>query len=312
MKYIVEGGKVRELAEPGTDNTELNNLEGVKEQEVTAPAENTTEAEESSDTGEAAHVGDTAEAGEDTSDSSGDTESEETEDGQEEQKVQSAEERRRNAAARRAREQEAEKIARQAQIDEAYRTAYASKGVNKYIGRPIESEADFKEYQLAFQRENTEKRLSSGKLDIDTLNTIISESPVVKDLVERNKALEAERAEIGIKQVISEIHALDPDINSVDDLLNMPAAAEFNGLVEKGIPLKQAYLAVNHDKLTKRAVEAARQSVINSGASKSHLKATAQKGVPEVSVPDEVYANYKALMPELTRKEIEEHYRKHQ
>ena len=81
---------------------------------------------------------------------------------------QSAEERRRQAYGRRAREREAERqamtAAAQARVDAVYADLFKGQ-VNPYTNQPIRSEADFRAYREAMERQERQQQLQNAGVD---------------------------------------------------------------------------------------------------------------------------------------------------
>lgn len=123
-----------------------------------------------------------------------------------------------------------------------------------------------------------------------------------------------ERARIVADAQVREITALDGEIKSIDDLLDMPEYDAFYALVKKGVSLVEAYKLTRYDRLMKRTADAAARQTMRSLGSRGHLTAVAgQPGVGEyVSVPAEVAAEYRLAKPGITDEEIRRRYRKYQ
>ena len=72
-----------------------------------------------------------------------------------------------------------------------------------------------------------------------------------------------------------------------------------------------AVLAVDVEKLQANAAAKVKQATINAVQSKSHLKTTSQRGAGAVTVPDDIKAEYKAMMPGISDDEIQKHYNRY-
>ena len=67
---------------------------------------------------------------------------------------------------------------------------------------------------------------------------------------------------------------------------------------------------MNFDELINQKANVAKQQAINMAKGKSHLIPTDGTPSEDVVIPKETMEYYKAFMPELTLKEIKEHYTK--
>ena len=123
---------------------------------------------------------------------------------------------------------------------------------------------------------------------------------------------ERERAEAKIQEELREIHALDPSVSTVEDLLKMESAKEFYAYVQKGNNFIDSFYLANRDKLNSRAQEAAKQQALTSARSKEHLAAHGrQRGQGTVPVPEEEMAYYRQFMPGATEADIRQHYNRY-
>jgi hypothetical protein len=113
---------------------------------------------------------------------------------------------------------------------------------------------------------------------------------------------------------LAQIQRYDPSIKSIKDLLKQTWTQEFKDLVQKGSTFLEAYTALNRDKVeaagVAEAAAAARQQTVNAIRSKDHLRSTAPRGSGSISVPGDVMAMYKSMMPDATEEEIKKHYNK--
>ena len=132
-----------------------------------------------------------------------------------------------------------------------------------------------------------------GIKDPDKFNSyvdkLVSKNPSVIEaqrIIESNK--EKEQEEI-IKTAISEINSFDPDIKSVEDLLNIPNYDTYYDLVRKGYSLTDAYKIVAFDKITSNKAASAAQVVKNNIDSKGHMKSMTGGATNDVVVPEDSY-----------------------
>lgn len=240
----------------------------------------------------------------------------------------SAEQRRQNAARRRAQEDQA----RQTAINQAVQQARAEEQrkyeaamvdffkqanlKNTVTGAPIENMEQFRAWQSEFRMEQVRQNLQAGKLTQEDISHIVAENPVVKQaqkIVERSQAQEqqnrAAQVRAKIDGQIAEIGKLDPAIQTVSDLINMPNAKEFYDLVRGGKNFVEAFKLANFDRLTQQKAQAAKQQAALNNRGKDHLQAGGNnRGAGMATVPSADLAMYRKLMPEATDAEIQAHY----
>lgn len=300
------------------------------EQESGEPAasEETVEAQESEQPDEATVASDGPEKAEDTSENgAGEDDAAPAADTRGTEAGQSPEERRENAARRRrAEQQEAidraveqarqeERDAAQKNLSEFFSTANLK---NTITGAPITTMDEFREWKSAYDAAKLQKDLKAGKLTPEALDVAISANPTVKraeEIIRQNeearRAQERQAAQARVDADIQEIHKLDPSINSVQDLINMPNSKEFYSLVKRGNSFLDAYRLANFDKLTAARAEQARQQAMNNARSKDHLRpTTGQQGTGAVSVPADEMAMFRAINPGATEAQIQAYYNK--
>ena len=123
-----------------------------------------------------------------------------------------------------------------------------------------------------------------------------------------NEVLGGLSAQIGIERELREISALDPSVNSFQDLAKIPEYDRLLSLVEKGNSLTDAYKLSKFDELTKRHTAVAKQAALNSVASRAHMRPTKMRGPGGAVVPSEVAMQYRKLIPGISDLEIQKHY----
>lgn len=112
-----------------------------------------------------------------------------------------------------------------------------------------------------------------------------------------------------IKSEVSEIGRLDPTVRSWEDIRNSSDYGRLGEMVKGGISLVDAYKLVHFDRLTQNAAAGARQAALNARSGKAHLqRLNGTGGETSGAVPGEVLRAYRAIMPELSTREIEQHY----
>ena len=281
------------------DYSEVFGLEpetGEEAQEVTAPAEQGAEEQESA----APAVEEVAQPPEDQADEGGKTEDDA-----------------RYAAARRKaeaeRDAEIERIRRESQeetrraIDEAIRSSGMT---NPYTGQPITSKEELDAYQRQHQARQAQTFQKKAAL-VNSLPEVRQEREARVKAEAAARQVREREARAMIEEQVKEIAAIDPSIKEFGDLAKMANYGRFHELVKKGNTLLDAYRLANFDALTQRAAQASRKAAIQSAASKEHLAPNPPRGTGAVSVPEDIKAEYRAFNPDATEEEIQKHYQKY-
>lgn len=242
---------------------------------------------------------------------------------------QTPEERRANAARRRQQEQQqavdaAVAAARQEEQQKAaavLQELFEKTGMkNTITGEPIRTMDDLKNWQRQMRRDQLEKDLKAGRLTEEGLNLLIEEHPMVQKATEIHRQQEAAQsqqaqteAKARIESEIAEIGKLNPVIQTVGDLLNMPKAKEFYAYVQKGYSFLDAYRLVHFDEITQRNAEAARQQAQTAARSKEHLTVTGNpRSAGAAPVPAAEMRIYRMLNPGVSEADIQKHFNKYQ
>lgn len=238
----------------------------------------------------------------------------------EEQRRENAAQRRRaetQAAIDRAVEEavQAERDRARAEMDAFFASAALK---NTITGKPITTMEEFGEWKQAFDASQLQKDLKAGRLTPEALQRVIEQTPSmqqVRQLAQRQDEQQRQQAQAAaqarVEREMEEIHRLDPSINEVKDLLNMPKAREFYDLVKKGNTFLDAFRLANFEALAARQAEAARQQAMNNARSKDHLTATSsQRGAGAAPVPADEMAMFRLLNPSATDAEIQSYYSK--
>lgn len=229
------------------------------------------------------------------------------------------EERHRQAAARRAREEQAREAAAQARVDKAYADMFAGQ-VNPYTGKPILTEADFQAYQSERDRRQQAAQLEKAGIDPSTIRGIVNQelAPLqqrvqqaeMAAMREKARAVNA-RAQESIQTSLKNISAMDPTIQTLDDIAALPTAGRFNDLVQKGVGLEDAFYLANRKAIDARKAAAARTAALNGAASRRHLDPVgAGSGQEVVTAPEEQREAYREMFPDATDAEIDAAYKK--
>ena len=287
------------------DYNEVFGLEGANEQEPAQPAagEATEAPKEETKTTETK-----------TETEQGENETEAAEPSVEEDAPQSKEERAKQAAARRQRERDAAieqaKAEARAEAQRSFDEKIKSMGLeNPYTGKPITNTAEYDE----FKRKETEQKkgevAEAAGMNEREFENFINNLPQVKEANRVVKAATEREQQTVLEEQIKEIGKLDPSIQTVQDLMkDQEAYKAIYQKVQRGDSIVEAYKLVHFDKLIAAAGNAAKQAALNAANSKEHLQATKTVGAGSVSVPADVKAMYRQMMPDMTDAEIQEHY----
>lgn len=243
----------------------------------------------------------------------------------EEKKEQTPDERKAHAAARRRAEQQA---AVDAALEEQskkmaaeWKAFFASAGLkNTITGEPITTKEEFDAWSQSFKQQKLESDLKAGKLTQESLNAAISENPLVKQAAEivaarerEQQAAEQEKMQRAIDEQIQKIHALEPTVNSVEDLLKIPENEAFYDCVKnRGMSFYDAYLIATRERREKNLAEAARTQALTNQRGKDHLTgAGAARGAGGRTVTSEEIAQFRIFNPTATEAEIRAWIEKH-
>lgn len=217
---------------------------------------------------------------------------------------------------RRAEQQAAVDAALKAQSEKMateWKAFFESAGLkNTITGEPIATKEQFDEWSKSFKQQKLESDLKAGKLTQESLNEAISENPVVKRAAEivaaherEQAAAEQEKMQRAIDEQIKKIHALEPEVNGVEDLLKLPESEEFYARVKSGMSFYDAYLISTHERREKALAEAARAQALTGQRGKDHLTgAAASRGAGGKVVTSEELASFRIFNPTATDEEI--------
>lgn len=135
-----------------------------------------------------------------------------------------------------------------------------------------------------------------------------------RGLAEELGRTQDERARLVAQEQIRQIGALDGDIRSMDDLLDMPEFEGFYALVKKGVNLVEAFKLSRYEALMKKQAERAARQAMQSAVTRQHMMSLAGgAGSGEYSsVPAEVAAQFRLAKPGISDGEIRRKYRKYQ
>lgn len=233
----------------------------------------------------------------------------------------SEEQRRVNAARRRQQEQQAaidaavraERERQSAMLGEIFSNAGLK---NTFTGEPITNLEQFQAWNQQFADQQLQQELKAGKLTVEGLQQVVSQHPAVQQaqqLLDQQKALQQAQQEAAnrarIEGELAEIAKLDPTIQGVADLLNMPTAAAFREHVAKGHSFLDAFKLANMESIAAAKAEAAKQEAMNNARGKEHLRSPGNaRGSGAASVPAAQMAMFRQMMPGASDAEIQKYY----
>lgn len=105
---------------------------------------------------------------------------------------------------------------------------------------------------------------------------------------------------------LAAIRELDPEMQSLSDILKLPSAEKFRSYVRRGLDWKDAFLLANRERLFAEAEERAGRLCQKAG--KAHLLASTTRGEGSVSVPASELHFYRELLPNLSEADYRKHY----
>lgn len=312
------GAQVQEPAEPVV--TTPAEATGAQEQEPAAPAEDVQQPDEGTQA-EPTAVADTPDDPEDDAAAG-------VQDGK---RPLTPEQRRENAARRRQQEQQAQQAAISQAVQAAVRQErdnhekalkefFEKAGLkNTVTGEPITNMDQFNAWNQQFNEAKLQRELKSGKLTAEGLATAIGNHPIVQQAQQlitqdaaTRQAQQAAAAREKIDGEIAEIHKLDESIGSLEDLMQAPYWPQLYDMTKRGYSIKDAHFLLNHDRLEKAKIDAARQQTMNNARGKNHMTATATpRGGGSISVPAADLAMFRQFNPGATDAEIQDYYNKY-
>ena len=243
-------------------------------------------------------------------------------------KTQTKEERAGYAAARRraeaeAREREA-KAVKEAEERATINTLKAVGAKNPFTGKIIETAEDLAAYRSAqSDRAKQQFMRSAGQTEeayqqtIESLPEVVAARQAQKDAESRaaiaeGKIREAEEAEFrrSLEEEVKRIAETGEDVKTLEDVTKLEKYAEIREKVNRGYSLEDAYHSVYRKEIAERQANVRANRAAAAAASKSHLSRTSSKGDAGVTVPSDVIAYYRVLMPNMSDADIVKHYSK--
>lgn len=227
-----------------------------------------------------------------------------------EPQVQSEEANRAFASMRR----ELEAARRQAaEIDRMYAEQYRGY-TNPETGQPIKSARDYAEAMAAQTRMQARQKLQENNIDPNLIDSMIANSPVVRQAEAATAELNSYRAQQMIDEDMKKVLAIDSSKTSKEDIYNDPSYGAVLDYIGRhpGTRFDEAYKLVNFDRLSGLKTAAAKQAVVNQVKGQAHLSnasgVTSDDGLEDI--PSEMMENFKDLFPGRSMKELKALYNK--
>lgn len=231
----------------------------------------------------------------------------------------------RHAAAKKRREEEireaveqALQAERQKQKEREAALFKKAKMKNNFSGTDILSLDDLEKWDADQRTADINKRMKAGQLTAEDMQQLIEESPTMRQVRAQNEQLERDAQESRnqlhaqtLEREIAEIRKLNPNIQSLTDIIRMPTGKIFAGLVENmGMSYVEAYEMANHKALREQQAKVAAAGAKMASGGKEHLRRTEQRGAGGMELPADVAANYKIFFPDASETEIRKMYEK--
>ena len=171
--------------------------------------------------------------------------------------------------------------------------------VDPYTEEPIRTKADFLAWKRRFMEEQREAADAPDNSGDDPLGQDVPETQTMTDPL--RGIVEGE---------LAKIRSLDREITDLESLAACPYFPRIYEKVMRGYALSDAYSLAKAEEQRHIAEARARRSDDLKRRGKEHLKRVTPRGGGEISVPNEVMAEFQRLLPDATKEEIRRFYRK--
>lgn len=185
---------------------------------------------------------------------------------------------------------------------------------NPYTKEPIKNKADYDAYRAKVDEDRRAKLLKKAGMSEEEFAKLAAEQPEIKAQLEEAREAKRQAAAAAMNEQMRQIHELDPEINTIEDLAKMPNYAQFYRFVKQNrLSLVEAYKLTNMERLSARTAAATKQAAMNAAQSKAHLEATKArgKGGDVTVVPNDVREYYRMINPKATEAEVKADYAKY-
>lgn len=185
---------------------------------------------------------------------------------------------------------------------------------NPYTKEPIRNKADYDTYRAKVEEDRRTKILKKAGISEEEFAKLAAEQPEIKAQLDEAQEAKRQAAAATMSEQMRQIHELDPEINTIEDLAKMPNYAQFYRFVKQNrLSLVEAYKLTNMERLSARTAAATKQAAMNAAQSKAHLEATKArgKGGDVTAVPNDVREYYRMINPKATEAEVKADYAKY-
>lgn len=230
----------------------------------------------------------------------------------EESNVQSAEDNARFAAARR--KAEAEFAQYKANEDAEYARRFGDYE-NPITHQPIRSKQDYFDALDAQEKLRRDAELQEKGIDPkvfeDMVNRQVNNNPLVQQAQQVMQMEQDRQIQSALENDMKIISSLNPNLKSVNDVMNLPSSDKMIALVQSGLSLADAYKVANFDDLMAGKSASAKQAALNTMNGTSHLTQTdglANADNGEVEIPQNELDQWKKAFPHLSLADLRKKY----
>lgn len=182
-------------------------------------------------------------------------------------------------------------------------------------GKKITNKQEFDAWMQASKAEKLSKDLQAGRLTPEGLQEIIEQNPVIREAKAAQEAAKQEtaaekaaeeqaRMQETVRRELEEIHAMDPSVSTLDDILKLPTGEKFRELVQRGnLSFLEAFRLANFERLQSLQAAQARQGN-KAQQGKDHLRGVNPSAAGGAEISDREFKTYKMMCPWMTDDEI--------
>jgi hypothetical protein len=177
---------------------------------------------------------------------------------------------------------------------------------NPYTHEEITSIEQYNEYMQMHAQKQKEQRLRELDMTQEEFDDFVNTLPEVQEARQYKQAEQDRQFKEQFNKEIAEISAINPAIQSAEDLARDPKWGEILDMIgeHKNYKLVDAYKLTHFDDLTTRR---GRQQAINRQG-KSHMTSTVSRGEGAVNVPGDVMDMFRRMNPGVSDEKIAKFY----
>lgn len=178
---------------------------------------------------------------------------------------------------------------------------------------------DLEKYQKTKSLREMQARMKRGEMAPEDLEQMFAQTPLGKKMKDTVREAEAEReralretANAKAQEQLREVQKLDPNVKSIQDIMQGENGQEFYDQIKKGNDIVTAYKIAHMDRLlASQSAQAAQRAALNA-QSKAHLTGVKGHGHGAKTVPDSVAAQYRQFFPNASTAELQKMYNNYQ